>query len=318
MKWFTNRSFGNYTGAILIPGSIKYDAAIHSRAQLTKALLGKIISWLPFMRTPKNDLVVISYHGTPKKFIDNFTLQLHFLKERFRIISPLELDAFFEDKLEASDKPYFLFSFDDGIKNNLYAAEILNNCGFQAIFFVVPGFVNCRHESQSEYFLENVNPISNPQIENTQDDVTAMSWHELAELISTGHEVGSHSVTHTMKLSGSDCQSRQYEIVESRRMLAEGLNLRPDRIRSFCCPIDTLLSVGTTELKLIQDNYRFFFSTFPGSNLKPKNPYFIKRVHVEAFWMLSTVKYALSSLERIRWRRKVKLFENVSYVKKSC
>lgn len=302
----------------MIPGSIKYDAAIHTKAQIIKALLGSLVNRVPLMQSPKNDLVVLNYHGTTKKILSNFSLQVDFFRERFHIISPSELEDFFKNKLESSNKPYLLFSFDDGIKNNLYAAEILNKCGFRALFFVVPEFVNCQQESQSEYFLKNINPISNPQIENTRDDITAMSWRELGELVAAGHEVGSHSTTHTMKLSGADCRSRQYEIVESRRMLAEGINLHPDQIRSFCGPIDTLLSVGLTELTLIRDNYRFFFSTFPGSNLKPKNPYFIKRVHVEAFWMLSTVKFALSNLERIRWRRKVKLFENLSYVNKSC
>lgn len=295
----------------MIHGSIKYDATIHSKAQVIKALLGKLVSLVPLMQAPKNDLVVLNYHGTPKKFLNNFRLQVNFFQDRFHIISPLELEAFFEDKLEASDKPYLLFSFDDGTRNNLYAAEVLNKYDLRALFFVVPEFVKCRHESQSEYFLKNINPISDPQIDDTREDIMAMSWRELGELVAAGHEVGSHSATHTMKVSGADCRSRQYEVVESRRMLAEGLSLHPDRIRSFCGPIDTLLSVGLTELTLIRDNYRFFFSTFPGSNLKPKNPYFIKRVHVEAFWMLSTVKFALSNLERIHWRRKVKLFEKL-------
>jgi hypothetical protein len=269
------------------------------------------------MHTPKNDLVVLNYHGTPKKFLNNFRLQVNFFQDRFHIISPLELEAFFEDKLEASNKPYLLFNFDDGTRNNLYAAEVLHEYGIRALFFVVPEFVNCRDESQGAYFLKNINPISNPQINDTREDIMAMSWRELEELVAAGHEVGSHSSTHTMKVAGADCRSRQYEIVESRRMLAEGLSLNPDQIRSFCGPVDSLLSISPSELTLIRDHYRYFFSSFPGSNLKPKNPYFIKRVHVEAFWMLSTVKFALSNLERIRWRRKVKLFENLSYVNKS-
>jgi hypothetical protein len=295
----------------LIHGSMKYDDRIHSKEQIIKALLGSLVSRVPLMKAPKNDLVVLNYHGTPKKFFNNFRLQVDYFREWFHIISPSELESFFKNKLEASNKPYLLFNFDDGIKNNLYAADVLNKYGIQALFFVVPEFINCKHERQSEYFLKNINPISNPQIEDTRDDIIAMSWRDLGELVATGHEVGSHSVTHMMKLPASDCSSRNYEIVESRRMIAECLNLYTESIRSFCAPVDTSLSVGIEELKLIRNNYKFFFSTFPGSNLKPKNPYFIKRVHVEAFWMLPTVKFALSNLERIRWRREVKLFENL-------
>ena len=39
------------------------------------------------------------------------------------------------------DKPYIAFSSDDGFKNNLFAAEILNNYGASACFFINPGLV---------------------------------------------------------------------------------------------------------------------------------------------------------------------------------
>ena len=293
-------------------GSIKYHAAIHSGAQVIKALLGKLVSWAPLMHALKNDLVVLNYHGTQKRFLNNFRQQVKFLQDRYHIISPSELEAFFKGVIDASNKPFLFFNFDDGTRNNLYAAEVLHEYGIRALFFVVPEFVNCRDESQVAYFLKNIKPVINPQIDSAREDFTAMSWRELEELVAAGHEVGSHSSTHTMSVAGADRRSRQYEIVESRRMIAEGLSLRLEQIRSFCGPVDSLLSVNLNEMSLIRDNYKFFFSSFPGSNLKPMNPYFIKRVHVEAFWMLSTVKYALSNLERIRWRRKVKLFNDMS------
>ncbi len=293
---------------MLIPGSIKYDSIIHSRVHVTKAFLGKLVNWIHFMQTPKNDLVVINYHGTQKRFLNNFQQQIEFFQDHYNIISPFELEAFFEDKIDVSDKPFLIFNFDDGIKNNLYAVDVLNKYGIRALFFVVPEFINCRHENQPEFFLKNINPIVNSQINKDSEDFLAMSWRELEELVNDGHEIGSHSSTHIMRAAGADSQSRHYEIVESQRMIADGLGLSYDQIRSFCGPIDSLLSVSSAELTLISDNYRFFFSTIPGSNFKPKNPYFIKRVHIEAYWMLSAVKFALSTLERIRWMRKVKRF----------
>ena len=294
----------------LIRGSIKYDNSIHSRAQLIKALLGKCVSWAPLMHARKNDLVVLNYHGTQKRFLNNFRLQVKFLQDRYHIISPSELEAFFKDGIKASNnKPSLLFNFDDGLRNNLYAAEVLHKYGIRALFFVVPEFVNCRHKSQAEFFQKNIKSMNQPRIDRTREDF--MSWHELEGLVAAGHEVGSHSSSHIMRAAGIDCRSRQYEIVESQRMIADGLSLSLDQIRCFCGPVDSLLSVGRAEMTLIRDNYRFFFSTFPGSNLKPKNPYFIKRVHIEAFWMLSTVKFALSNLERIRWKRKAAEFQKI-------
>lgn len=285
---------------------------IHGRALITKALLGKLISIFSLMEPPKNDLIVLNYHGTCKRFLDNFEQQIRFFQDKYHIISPSELEAFFEGKLEHYNKPYLLLSFDDGIKNNLFAAEVLNKYGIRAIFFIVPEFVNCQQESQAAFFMKNINPITGLKNNVNHEDFTSLSWSELKELVNSGHEVGSHSSTHTMRANRIDCNLRQYEIVESRRMLAEGLNLNLDKIRSFCGPVDSLLSVGIADMALIRDNYRFFFSTFPGSNISPRNPYFIKRIHVEAFWPLSAVKFALSNLERIRWRQKVKLFKDVA------
>jgi len=138
-----------------------------------------------------------------------------------------------------------------------------------------------------------------------------MSWRDLKGLVKVGHEVGSHTATHTLRVAGATLTSRQYEIVESRRMIARALGLKLAQVRAFCGPKDSLLSISSLEMALIKQNYNFFFSSFAGCNCLPKNPYFIRRINVEVYWMLDTVKFALSNINRVRWKRKVKLFEKV-------
>ena len=301
----------------MIPGSIKYDRQIHNRSLVVKALLGKLTGWIPLMQPIKNDLVVVSYHGTQKRFLNNFAEQVKFFKDTYNIISPAQLSEFFESRLESSSKPCLLFSFDDGLRSNLYAAEILYKFGIRAFFFVVPEFINCSKEKQAAFFLQNISPMASSQ-NYTNEDAMALSWDELKRLVAIGHEMGSHSASHVMRMSELDDDSRCHEIVYSRRMLADGLDLSPDKIRAFCGPVDSLQSVGRKEMALIKDNYKFFFSSFPGSNNKPKNPYFIKRVHIEDFWMLPAVKFALSNLERLRWKYKINLFKDVCQIEKAC
>lgn len=314
---FTNRDFGNYIGVTLTPGSMKYDRQIHNRSLVIKALLGKLTGWVPLMQPVQNDLVVVSYHGTQKRFLNNFVEQVKFFKDTYNIITPAQLSEFFENRLESSSKPYLLFSFDDGLRSNLYVAEILYKYGIRTFFFVVPEFINCSKEKQRAFFLQNICPMDSWQ-SCTSEDTMALSWDELKGLVAIGHEMGSHSASHVMKTSELDDDSRYHEIVDSRCMLADGLDLSLDKIRAFCGPLDSLQSVGRKEMTLIKDNYKFFFSTFPGSNNKPKNPYFIKRVHIEDFWMFSTVRFVLSNLERLRWKHKINLFKNVCQMEKAC
>lgn len=74
-----------------------------------------------------------------------------------------------------------------------------------------------------------------------------MSFNEIAELASEGHEIGSHSMTHCL-MTECDDQALIYELVESRRVLETRLGLPID---TFCYPngnsnIDTARAVAKT------------------------------------------------------------------------
>lgn len=290
---------------------MQYDSRIHRRVDFIKSLMWKISGWLPRMTSSKDDLLVLNYHGTPKSYIKNFEVQLKFLLDNYRVISPADLQAYFEDKLEDGDRPCVLLNFDDGINNNLYAVELMEKYKICAFFFIVPQFINRPLHLQSVYFREKIRGHINPYITKNREDKTAMSWQDLKDLIKLGHEVGSHSATHTLTVDNSTLASRKYEIVESRHMIAKTLNLKVAEVRAFCGPRDSMLSVGSLEMALIKQNYNFFFASFAGSNYLPKNPYFIKRINMEIYWLLDTVKFSLSNLNRLRWNGRVKSFEKI-------
>jgi len=266
--------------------------------------------WTPWARIPERDLVVLNYHGTQRRFMRNLEEQLSFYRSNFRVISPADLDSFFGTQVSAAGGPLLLLNFDDGIRNNLYAADLLERTGIHAFFHVVPAFIDTPEEEQSRYFIERIRPSIDPEIDAKPEDLTAMSWQDLGDLARAGHEVGSHSFTHLLRLQGLSSDSRRREIVDSRRRIAAGCGIAPDKVRAFCGPFDSLLSCGTAELALILDNYEYFFSTLYGSNCHPKDPYFIKRSNVEAFWSLEAVKFATGGLNRLRWRGRLMSFQN--------
>jgi len=85
------------------------------------------------------------------------------------------------------DKPYITFSSDDGFKNNLAAAEILNKYNASACFFINPGIIG-----ETDY-----NKIKKHCSESLRFPVVDfLNWDEVGRLQAMGHEIGGHTMMH--------------------------------------------------------------------------------------------------------------------------
>jgi peptidoglycan/xylan/chitin deacetylase (PgdA/CDA1 family) len=252
------------------------------------------------------ELLVLNYHGTQKKYLSQFAEQLDLLGRHFEFATIADVKDHFDGKPAA--KPKVFLTFDDGILNNLRAAEILQQRNIQALFLVVPAFVDCPREEQTDFFIRNIRPVINPALDHETEDTTAMSWNDLQKVISMGHGIGSHSMTHTMIQGKSDTRALEYEIVESKQRIMDMLQTP---VEFFCSPSDSLLSCGPNEMKYIRQHYRYFLSTFPGSNITSKERYFIKRSNVEAFWLTGTCLNAIGNWDQQRWKSKIREFDKV-------
>jgi hypothetical protein len=295
---------------ILIRGNMQTDFNIHPRNHLFKNILGKIEYASSRLNLKKNELYVVNYHGTQKKFLPNFKEQLLFFKKQFKIISPTQLKAFYSGHLGAAG-PFLLLTFDDGIKNNLFAATILNELQLHAFFFIVPKFINTPPELQKEYFTTNIRPDINPHIDSETEDFQSFSWADIATLMAQGHGIGSHTLSHTLVASTASIEKSILEISSSReRILLELDDLSPE-IDSFCSINNTLESIGEKEMKLIRDQYRYHFTTIPGVNLPSSSPLYIKRCNIESYWLPGAVKYALGKWDLKRWKKADETYLNL-------
>jgi peptidoglycan/xylan/chitin deacetylase (PgdA/CDA1 family) len=302
-----SRRAGCCTGLILIPGSMWFDPRIHSASLLAKDLLGRAEKLRGGLRYNNNELIVVNYHSTPKKFIPQFLKQAEFLASHFHVIKPGELADYYEGRLHTGTCA-LLFTFDDGLKNNLYAAEKLEQVGLRAFFFLVPGFIETAAEEQKNFYLKNIRPVVNPRIDSREEDFTAMNWEELKALSARGHGLGAHTFTHTLVAQQSTEQNAHKEIVDCKPRLEEKLGVPID---SFCSINNTLLSTGAREKKLIEKNYSFHFTTLPGLNAPDKNKLFIKRRNVECFWPDGAFYYALGQSDLSRWKEKTDLYNKL-------
>ncbi|MDQ3110652.1 MAG: polysaccharide deacetylase family protein [Bacteroidota bacterium] len=285
---------------------MNYNPAIHSSRHLVKNILGNAESILTEIPHPNDELLVLNYHGTPLKFMDNFKRQLSYFHEKYHFIKPSELPAYFDKKL-TSGKPMMLLTFDDGIRNNLLAAEVLDQQKISALFFIVPEFVDAAQELQKDFFIKNIRPSINKEIDSAEEDLTSFSWEEINMLKQHGHEIGSHTMSHTLLSSSAPNEKSTYEISGAAKYISEKTG---QPVISFCSPNDTLSSIGIPEMQLIIKNHQYHFTTYPGTN-RTRAPFFIKRVNVESHWMLGVVKRATGIWDRKRWENKRACFESV-------
>lgn len=110
------------------------------------------------------------------------------------------------------DRPYICFSSDDGFKNNLKAAEILNAYNAKACFFINPSIMeNKSFEEIEKYCQTRLNFLP----------VEFMNWNDIESLQKMGHEIGSHTMDHInvakteKNVFIEDC-NRTFEILQKK------------------------------------------------------------------------------------------------------
>ncbi len=285
---------------------MNFNSRYHPRSFLPKIVLGKMFNALGNFPYREGELLVLNYHSTPQWLSGEFEKQVQFLFKRFTPVAPQYINEFFENRNSGLNKPAVIFTFDDGLKNNIIAARILEKYNARGLFFVVPAFLNEPATSQEQYYRKYIRTIVNTNIDTSREDVTAMTDDDIRILISNGHAIGSHSFSHTMNRDDDVIKSVN-EIQKSREFLENRFHTT---IENFCAPFNSLLSTNKDQMNLIRKHYRFFHSTFPGSNKISPDPFFIRRVNLECWWPADVINFALSGFEWKRWNDKREQFRN--------
>jgi len=121
-----------------------------------------------------------------------------------------------------------------------------------------------------------------------------MSWQDLRSLHEAGHEIGSHSLTHSILTHVPDHQLQQ-EFEESKRMIEDHID---HLVASFCYPNG---DYDDRCLQLLREhNYQQACSTLWGSNEDLKNRYTLRRFDIVS----SHMRRASGALSRgiLAWR----------------
>lgn len=223
------------------------------------------------------------FHFLPADETENFRSLIKILSQKHYFISYSEAI----DRIESGeiDKPYLSISFDDGFESNRLAAEILAEEGISACFFVCPEMVGKTRESLEQEFSGELG-----------DEKRMMTWTEIRSLVELGHEVGSHTLDHSV-LSGLPLEAAHEQIVVSKKILDSKLG----EIKHFAWPRGQFHHFRPELIgSVFGAGYESCASAVRGSHLdkmKTKTGC-IRRENCQTSWPISHVLYLLGRSTR--------------------
>ncbi len=211
----------------------------------------------------------------------NFDQLLNLLSKQHTFLS--HTDAINKVLSGNIDKPYISFSSDDGLKSNLKAAEILNNYGAKACFFVNPNSIGIDSVEKAAEFCKT--RIDMPPVE-------FLKWKDLDTLLKQGHEIGAHTMNHedVAKLTLNEFE--------------DNLNQCKSILTASCGDIAHFAYTYGGFSNFTKDAYDMVFKTgyhscssgvrgahiSDGSTIK-KNEFIPRRDHIIGGWKLNHIKH---------------------------
>lgn len=256
------------------------------RRQLRHIALSVLAGLTPRVtkRTLKTSRVQnLYFHFLPETEADNFRALLRRLSKDHQFISYSEA----VDRINTGDiyEPYLSISFDDGFESNRLAAEILAEEGVSACFFVCPDMVGKTREVLKHDFSGDLD-----------NEKRMMTWTEIESLIELGHEVGSHTLDHSV-LAELSLEAAHQQIVESKRVL----DARVGGIKHFAWPRGQFHHFRPELIDSVFDaGYESCASAVRGSHLGEMNTTggCIRRENCQTSWPISHVLYLLGRSTR--------------------
>jgi hypothetical protein len=255
-------------------------AQVAQRSGLT-AITGSLERRHPVVR-------IVNSHSVPERYAPAFGDLVRRLSRSWAFAAPADLPALLE---RPPDRPTLLFCFDDGLANTVrVAAPILEAAGARAVFAIPAAWPDVPAESRHDWFRQRVYPAPT-ELHAAEGDLVPVTWEELRDAISRGHEVWSHGSDH-VRLTADLAESElRREIVDSKRTLETGLG---SKVRGYCPPMAH--DVPAAALVLIRSTYELAFGGRPRAVSPAGDTHRIPRSNIEASWPASAVAMQLSPL----------------------
>jgi peptidoglycan/xylan/chitin deacetylase (PgdA/CDA1 family) len=171
-------------------------------------------------RLKENRIQMLYFHHIFKDEEIAFEKTLQRLSEVHTFISYSE--AIYKIKNNQIDKPYIVFSSDDGFLNNIRAAEILKKFNISACFFINPDLID---EKDFNILKKHCNEKLN------FSPTEMLSWKDVEYIQKLGHEIGSHTMNHF-----NVAKQTESAIIEDMTNSYELLTTKCGEVKHFAFP----------------------------------------------------------------------------------
>lgn len=188
------------------------------------------------------------------------------------------------------DKPYIVFSSDDGFKNNLVAADILKSHGISACFFINPGITGVDDFDTIKQHCKS--RLNFPPVE-------FMNWDDIHRLQSQGHEIGSHTMHHTNVAKMSEADFKQ-DAEETYAIIKRECG----DVQHFAYPYGRFYDFNDAARKTVfETGFTSCATAVRGCHINHDGPLqpenlFIRRDHLVLGWDMNHVMYFIANNSR--------------------
>lgn len=187
------------------------------------------------------------------------------------------------------DRPYMAFSVDDGMRNCLRLAALLEECGAKACFFVCDRVPDMKDRAEIDAFCRAELEIPPTEF---------LSWGDMEALLRAGHEIGNHSARHRT-LRALSAAELEVDIAGSLARLRSRLG---DGVRHFAWPRGRFFHMSREAADLVfRSGHASCASAERGCHVsKPadRNALCIRREHIVGAWPLSHSLYFIARSAR--------------------
>lgn len=250
--------------------------------RMIKFIIVNLSRLTPLSFYPNKVYFIYSHHVYDDEF-EKFKRSILRLKHKFVFV---DMDKAIElSNKRKLKKKYITLSFDDGMHNNLKAAEFLAKEGISSTFFVNPAIVN----NSNDYQYIKTHCEERLHIKA----IRFFNWEDINRLVKMGHKIGNHGYSHKRLF---DCNHRELieEIEKSKECLLEKVD---EEVSTFAWCYGTSKDINNEAIQLIQKGHRSIFSAIRGFQREGVNFHFRDLViwfdsyhRIEFFYKLNCIK----------------------------